>query len=51
MVFWGVISTVIELVDEDRTETEGIFFTEGFFLFFWIFDFTGFCFVILNSPI
>ncbi|EMO78374.1 hypothetical protein LEP1GSC127_2042 [Leptospira kirschneri str. 200801925] len=33
LVFWGVISTVIELVDEDRTETEGIFLPKVSFYF------------------
>ncbi|EMO04887.1 hypothetical protein LEP1GSC116_0456, partial [Leptospira interrogans serovar Icterohaemorrhagiae str. Verdun HP] len=33
LAFCGVISTAIALVDEDNTATEGIFFTEGFFLF------------------
>ncbi|EMJ98225.1 hypothetical protein LEP1GSC193_2636 [Leptospira alstonii serovar Pingchang str. 80-412] len=42
--------TAIPLVEEDRTGTEGIFFTDGFLLFFWTFVFIDFPFVILDSP-
>ncbi|EMI72234.1 hypothetical protein LEP1GSC073_3380 [Leptospira noguchii str. Cascata] len=34
LVLCGVISTAIALVEEDKTATEGIFFIEGFLLFF-----------------